>query len=173
MIAIGRAFRYVTSSAPIIRQASSNDGIQLNISQALQAICPTLDEIDPRDKPHVQVMTPINQLPILHIKATHNNTMITITDHTGRTVAWTSAGAEGFKNARRGTTFAAQSTGTSAGLKSISLGYQRVKVQLKGMGPGRHYSLKGLQASGIDVAIIQDVTPIPHNGCKPRKAKRL
>lgn len=114
-----------------------------------------------------------DKLPIVHISCTHNNTILTITDHTGKVLAWTSAGAQGFKNARRGTTFAAQTAATAAAKKSRDLGFQKFRVKLKGPGPGRQPSLKGLEAGGLVLASIQDVTPVPHNGCRPKKARRL
>jgi small subunit ribosomal protein S11 len=115
----------------------------------------------------------LDNLPIIHVKATFNNTLYSITDSNGHVLAWTSAGAEGFRNARRGTTFAAETAGISAAKKAINLGFSKVRVKIKGIGPGRQSSIKGLEAGGVGIAVIQDVTPVPHNGCRPRKARRL
>ncbi|XP_064390367.1 uncharacterized protein LOC135338236 [Halichondria panicea] len=113
------------------------------------------------------------KLPIVHIKATYNNTIYTITDCEGKVLAWSTAGSAGFKNARRGTTFAAQSAAMAAAQKARQLGFQKVQVLIKGPGPGRQPSIKGLEGGGLQIVSVQDVTPVPHNGCRPRKARRL
>ncbi|KAL5482211.1 hypothetical protein EMCRGX_G022506 [Ephydatia muelleri] len=131
---------------------------------------------DPRDKRVASVKgtsTDMDKLPVMHIYTSYNNTIFTIADYTGRVLAWTSAGSEGFHNARRGTTFAAQSAAAAAARKASNLGLQRFRVQLKGPGQGRQSSLKGLEMGGLSIVSIQDVTPIPHNGCRPKKARRL
>lgn len=132
---------------------------------------------DPRDKVPTEVKTStprqVSELPIVHIQATHNNTIITLSDCKGRVLAWTSAGSLGFKGARKGTNIAGQEVGTEAARKAIKLGMKNFQVRLKGSGPGRKPSVKGLEMGGINVIAIQDVTPVPHNGCKPRKARRL
>lgn len=113
------------------------------------------------------------ELPIIHINATYNNTVVTITDHAGSTLGWKSAGGEGFKNARRGTNFAGQQAAIAAAKKAIDLGIKHVRVKIKGLGPGRKASVKGLELGGLNVFSVTDVTPIPHNGCRPRKVRRL
>ncbi|CAI8016481.1 30S ribosomal protein S11 [Geodia barretti] len=132
---------------------------------------------DPRDQVPTSVKTPtpqaVTELPIMHIKATHNNTIVTLSDAGGRVLAWTSAGAVGFKGARRGTNFAGQEAGAEAARKALKLGFKSFQVKLKGTGPGRKPSLKGLEMGGINIITLQDVTPVPHNGCRPRKARRL
>ncbi|XP_022086893.1 28S ribosomal protein S11, mitochondrial-like isoform X2 [Acanthaster planci] len=117
---------------------------------------------------------PYYELPVIHIKATYNNTHINITDHTGRrSYTRTTCGAEGFKNAKKGTTIAAQTVGISAAAKALEKGLKTVRVIVKGIGPGRQASIKGLQMGGLDIVSITDNTPIPHNGARPRKARRL
>ena len=113
------------------------------------------------------------ELPIVHVKATDNNTMCTVSDSHGTVLCWASAGSVGFKNARRGTTFAAESAGAATAEKAQKLGIQKVRVQVKGIGKGRQASIKGMEDGGLDIVSITDVTPVPHNGCRPRKARRL
>ncbi|CAB4040640.1 28S ribosomal S11, mitochondrial, partial [Paramuricea clavata] len=113
------------------------------------------------------------ELAIVHISATYNNTILTITDHAGSTLGWKSAGSEGFKNARRGTNFAGQQAAIAAAKKALDLGITQVRVKMKGLGPGRKSSVKGLELGGLSVFSVTDVTPIPHNGCRPRKVRRL
>ncbi|XP_038077935.1 28S ribosomal protein S11, mitochondrial-like [Patiria miniata] len=117
---------------------------------------------------------PYYRLPVIHIKATYNNTHINITDHTGkRSYTRTTCGAEGFKNAKKGTTIAAQTVGIAAATKALDKGLKTVRIVVKGIGPGRQASIKGLQMGGLDIVSITDNTPIPHNGARPRKARRL
>ena len=113
------------------------------------------------------------ELPIIHVNATYNNTILTITDHAGNTLGWKSAGSEGFKNARRGTNFAGQQAAIAAAKRALDLGITQVRVKVKGLGPGRKSSVKGLELGGLNVFSITDVTPVPHNGCRPRKVRRL
>ncbi len=110
---------------------------------------------------------------VAHIKATFNNTIITITDQQGNVVAWASAGSEGFKGSRKGTPFAAQVAATSAARKAIECGMRSVDVHIKGPGAGREAALRSLQTTGLSITLIRDVTPIPHNGCRPPKRRRV
>ncbi|MFN8543042.1 MAG: 30S ribosomal protein S11 [Candidatus Binatia bacterium] len=110
---------------------------------------------------------------VVHIHSTFNNTVITITDPQGNVVAWSSAGAVGFKGARKGTPFAAQVAAEAAARKAADLGMRQVSVMVKGPGAGRESALRALQAVGFNVTIIKDVTPIPHNGCRPPKRRRV
>ena len=109
---------------------------------------------------------------VAHVNATFNNTMITITDAQGNTIAWSSAGAQGFKGSRKSTPYAAQIAGEDAGRKAMDHGMQMLEVQVKGPGSGRESALRALQTVGFTITSIQDVTPIPHNGCRPRKRRR-
>lgn len=108
-----------------------------------------------------------------HIQSTFNNTIITITDLFGNAILWTSAGTQGFKGYRKSTPFAAQVAAEAAGKKAIEHGMREVNVYVKGPGPGREPAIRALQACGLEVKLIKDVTPIPHNGCRPRKMRRV
>ena len=110
---------------------------------------------------------------IAHVNASFNNTMITITDLQGNTIAWSSAGSQGFKGSRKSTPYAAQIAGEDAGRKAMVHGMNTLEVQVKGPGSGRESALRALQAVGFTITVIQDVTPIPHNGCRPRKRRRV
>ena len=108
-----------------------------------------------------------------HIQSTFNNTIITITDNVGATVVWASAGTSGFKGARKGTPFAAQLAAKDAATKAREFGVRYVDVRLKGPGAGRESSIRAMQAAGLEIKSIKDVTPIPHNGCRPPKRRRV
>lgn len=110
---------------------------------------------------------------IAHIKATFNNTYITITDLAGETICWASAGTVGFKGSRKSTPFAAQRAATNAAEKAQKFGVREVEIKVKGPGSGRESAITALQAAGLDVKAIEDVTPLPHNGCRPRKRRRV
>jgi small subunit ribosomal protein S11 len=110
---------------------------------------------------------------IVHVQASFNNTTVTITDADGNTVAWSSAGAIGFKGSRKGTPFAATQAALSAGNAAKGYGMRSVEVRVKGPGAGRESAVRALQNVGLDVKSIRDVTPIPHNGCRPPKRRRV
>jgi small subunit ribosomal protein S11 len=110
---------------------------------------------------------------VAHIHSTFNNTIITITDAVGNVVAWSSAGSVGFKGSRKGTPFAAQLAAEAAAKKAMDFGMRSVQVFVKGPGAGRESALRSLQAAGFAVSVIKDVTPIPHNGCRPPKRRRV
>lgn len=110
---------------------------------------------------------------VAHIKATFNNTMISITDPDGGVLAWASAGKTGFKGSRKGTPFAAQMAGKDAGSMARESGVRTLEVLVKGPGGGRESAIRALQATGMTVKSIKDATPIPHNGCRPRKRRRV
>jgi len=110
---------------------------------------------------------------IAHIQASFNNTLVTICDPEGNVVTWSSAGRIGFKGSRKGTPFAAQVAGSNAAQQARDWGMRSADVQVKGPGSGRESAIRALQASGIEVKSIKDVTPIPHNGCRPRKRRRV
>jgi small subunit ribosomal protein S11 len=110
---------------------------------------------------------------IAHIKATFNNTNVTITDLDGNTLVWATAGTAGFKGSRKSTPFAAQITAQEAAAKAMELGLREVKVFVKGPGAGRESAIRALQAAGLEVTLIRDVTAIPHNGCRPPKRRRV
>ena len=108
-----------------------------------------------------------------HIKSTFNNTIITITDAQGNTIAWSSAGAQGFKGSRKSTPYAAQVAGEVVGKAAMEHGMKTLEVEVKGPGSGRESALRALQSVGFNITAIRDVTPIPHNGCRPRKRRRV
>ena len=110
---------------------------------------------------------------IAHVNATFNNTMITIADAQGNTIAWSSAGASGFKGSRKSTPYAAQMAAEDAGRKAMEHGMKTLEVMVKGPGSGRESALRALGAAGFVITAIKDVTPIPHNGCRPRKRRRV
>ena len=110
---------------------------------------------------------------IAHIKSSFNNTVITITDLQGNNVSWSSAGAVGFKGSRKSTPFAAQLAAEAAARVAMEYGMRQVEVYVKGPGAGREAAIRSLQAAGLEVNLIKDVTPIPHNGCRPPKRRRV
>ena len=110
---------------------------------------------------------------VVHIQSTFNNTIITITDLSGNVVAWSSAGTQGFKGSRKSTPFAAQVAAEDAVKKAKEHGMRRVQVYVKGPGSGRESALRSLQVAGLSISLIRDVTPIPHNGCRPPKRRRV
>lgn len=110
---------------------------------------------------------------IAHIQSTFNNTIITITDMSGNSVCWSSAGSMKFKGSRKGTPFAAQMAGEDAARKAIDQGMKSIQVYVNGPGSGRESALRALQSAGFQITLIKDVTPIPHNGCRPPKRRRV
>ena len=110
---------------------------------------------------------------IAYIKATFNNTIVTMTDAGGDVICWATAGTVGFKGSRKSTPFAAQIAAESAGKEAISLGLKKVEVWVKGPGSGREAAIRSLQAAGLEITAIKDVTPIPHNVCRPPKRRRV
>jgi len=110
---------------------------------------------------------------VAHINATFNNTVVTITDVQGNSIAWSSAGGQGFKGSRKSTPYAAQVAAEDAGRKAMDHGMKTLEVEVKGPGAGRESALRALQAVGFTITAIRDVTPIPHNGCRPRKRRRV
>ncbi len=110
---------------------------------------------------------------IAHVKATFNNTVITITDMYGNTLVWASTGTAGFQNSRQSTPFAAQRTAERVAENAMKMGMREIEVRVKGPGGGRESAVRGLQAAGLTIKAIEDVTPLPHNGCRPRKRRRV
>ena len=113
------------------------------------------------------------ELGVAHVQATFNNTIVTISDINGNSVTWSSAGAQGFKGSRKSTPFAAQVAAEKAGRKAMDMGMKKLEVHVKGPGAGRESSIRALQAIGLEITLIRDKTPIPHNGCRPRKRRRV
>jgi small subunit ribosomal protein S11 len=110
---------------------------------------------------------------VAHVNASFNNTMITITDAQGNTIAWSSSGSAGFKGSRKSTPYAAQMAADAAARKAAEHGVKTIEVEVKGPGSGRESALRALQAAGFTITSIKDVTPIPHNGCRPPKRRRV
>jgi small subunit ribosomal protein S11 len=113
------------------------------------------------------------QSGIAHIQASFNNTIVTITDMSGNAVVWASSGNQGFKGSRKSTPFAAQRAGETAARKAMEHGMRQVDVYVNGPGSGRESAIRSLQAAGLRINLIRDVTPIPHNGCRPPKRRRV
>lgn len=107
-----------------------------------------------------------------HIHSTYNNTIVTITDNEGNVISWASAGTLGFKGSKKSTPFAAGMSAEAAGKAAVESGMKKVKVEVKGLGPGRETAIRSLQTAGLEITEIDDVTPIPHNGCRPPKRPR-
>ena len=110
---------------------------------------------------------------IAHIQSTFNNTIVTISDTSGNVISWASAGSSGFKGAKKGTPFAAQTAADSAARRAIDNGMRQVEVMISGPGAGRETAIRALQGCGLEITLIRDVTPIPHNGCRPPKRRRV
>lgn len=119
-----------------------------------------------REKKNVQV-------GIAHIQASFNNTIVTVTDINGNVIVWSSSGNQGFKGSRKSTPFAAQRAAEAAARKAMEYGMRQIDVYVKGPGSGRESAIRALQATGLKVNLIKDVTPIPHNGCRPPKRRRV
>lgn len=110
---------------------------------------------------------------VVHIQSTFNNTIVTITNLTGDTISWASAGSTGFKGARKGTPFAAQTAAEKASLDALNSGLKGVDILVKGQGSGRETAIRSIEGTGLEILSIQDITPVPHNGCRPRKRRRV
>jgi small subunit ribosomal protein S11 len=121
----------------------------------------------------VKKRTHVDSNGVAHIKATFNNVIVTITDIYGNTVSWSSAGKNGFKGSRKNTPFAAQVSAEAAGKEAYDLGMRKIEVFVKGPGSGREAAIRALNTAGLVISSIKDVTPIPHNGCRPPKKRRV
>lgn len=110
---------------------------------------------------------------VVHIQSTFNNTIVTVTDLKGNSIAWASAGSAGFKGTRKGTSFAAQIAAKKATTQAIDSGLKKVKVLVKGRGPGRETAIRALQTTGVKIVSIKDITPVPYNGCRPPNRRRV
>jgi|TARA_B100000809_G_scaffold236426_1_gene255459 small subunit ribosomal protein S11 len=113
------------------------------------------------------------QVGVVHIQSTLNNTIVTITDIKGNTISWASAGSTGFKGARKGTPFAAQTAAEKASFDAAGMGLKKVEIIVKGQGSGRETAIRSVKSAGLEITSIKDVTPIPHNGCRPPKRRRV
>ena len=115
----------------------------------------------------------VGSVGVAHIKSTFNNTIVSISDTSGNTIVWGSAGNVGFKGTKKGTPFAAQLAAETVARKAVEAGVKEVSVLVKGPGAGRETAIRALQGAGLEISAIKDVTPIPHNGCRPRKKRRV
>jgi small subunit ribosomal protein S11 len=110
---------------------------------------------------------------LAYIQSTFNNTIVTIADPKGEVISWASSGSSGFKGAKKGTPFAAQTAAESAGRRAVEQGMRQIQVMVSGPGAGRETAIRALQGSGLEITLIRDITPIPHNGCRPPKRRRV
>ena len=115
----------------------------------------------------------VPEVGVAHIQATFNNTIVSITDLSGNVISWSSAGAQGFKGSRKSTPFAAQVAAEKAAIKARDMGMKKLEVCVKGPGPGRESAIRSLSNTGMEITVIRDKTPMPHNGCRPRKRRRV
>ncbi len=128
---------------------------------------------DPKKRRTKKKTRQVDSNGVVHIKATFNNTIVTITDMNGKAISWASAGKVGFKGSKKSTPFAAQLAGNNAAKEALDQGLRKVEVWVKGPGSGREAAIRSLSAAGLEVVLIRDVTPIPHNGCRPPKRRRV
>jgi len=128
---------------------------------------------DPKRKKAKKKGRKAEAMGVAHIKATFNNTIISISDKNGNVISWSTAGRSGFKGSKKSTPFAAQLAAQTSAKEAIEAGVRRVEVWVKGPGSGREAAIRSLQASGLEIVAIKDVTPIPHNGCRPPKRRRV
>jgi small subunit ribosomal protein S11 len=128
---------------------------------------------DPKRKKSKKKGRKVDAMGVAHIKATFNNTIVAISDRNGNTISWSSAGRSGFKGSKKSTPFAAQLAAQSSAKEAIEAGVRKVEVWVKGPGSGREAAIRSLQAAGLEIVAIKDVTPIPHNGCRPPKRRRV
>lgn len=115
----------------------------------------------------------IPEMGVVHINSTFNNTIVTVSDAEGKTIAWSSGGAVGFKGTKKGTPFAAQVAAQNVARKVMDMGMRTVMVYVKGPGSGRESAIRAVQVAGLGIKVIKDITPIPHNGCRPKKRRRV
>jgi small subunit ribosomal protein S11 len=128
---------------------------------------------DPKKRRTKKKVRKVEAVGVVHIQATFNNTIISITDPRGRVVSWNSAGRVGFKGSKKSTPFAAQQAASTSAKEALDMGMRKVEIQVKGPGSGREAAIRSISATGLEVISIRDVTPIPHNGCRPPKRRRV
>ena len=128
---------------------------------------------DPKKKKTKKKVRLVDTSGTVHIKATFNNTIVTITDSNGKAISWGSAGKVGFKGSKKSTPFAAQMAASEAAKEAMDMGLRKVEVWVKGPGSGREAAVRSISAAGLEITMIKDVTPIPHNGCRPPKRRRV
>src|SRR5436190_10443541 len=138
-----------------------------------QTQAPAGDKAATAPAPRVKKVKRSVSKAVIHVKATFNNTIVTVTDTQGNTLCWASAGSIGYKGSRKSTPFAAQRAAERAGEQASKFGVKEVEVRVKGPGSGRESAVRALKQSGVEIKSVEDVTPMPHNGCRPRKRRRV
>ncbi len=128
---------------------------------------------DPKKRRTKKKVRKVDAVGVVHVKASFNNTIISITDPKGRVVCWNSAGRSGFKGSKKSTPFAAQQAAATSAKEALDMGMRKVEIMVKGPGSGREAAIRSVSAAGLEVTSIKDVTPIPHNGCRPPKRRRV
>lgn len=128
---------------------------------------------EPKKRKAKKKVKKVDAFGVVHIKASFNNTLISISDPRGRVVCWNSAGRAGFKGSKKSTPFAAQQAAATSAKEALDMGMRKVEIQVKGPGSGREAAIRSISAAGLEVTSIKDVTPIPHNGCRPPKRRRV
>ena len=128
---------------------------------------------EPKKRKAKKKVKKVDAVGVVHIKASFNNTLISISDPRGRVVCWNSAGRAGFKGSKKSTPFAAQQAAATSAKEALDMGMRKVEIQVKGPGSGREAAIRSISAAGLEVTSIKDVTPIPHNGCRPPKRRRV
>ena len=128
---------------------------------------------DPKKRRTKKKVRKVEAIGVVHVLASFNNTIISITDPRGRVVSWNSAGRSGFKGSKKSTPFAAQQAAATSAKEALDMGMRKVEIQVKGPGSGREAAIRSISATGLEVTSIKDVTPIPHNGCRPPKRRRV
>jgi small subunit ribosomal protein S11 len=128
---------------------------------------------EPKKRKTKKKIKKVDAFGVVHIKASFNNTLISISDPRGRVVCWNSAGRAGFKGSKKSTPFAAQQAAATSAKEALDMGMRKVEIQVKGPGSGREAAIRSISAAGLEVTSIKDVTPIPHNGCRPPKRRRV
>ncbi len=128
---------------------------------------------DPKKRRTKKKQRKVDAVGVVHVKASFNNTIISISDPKGRVVCWNSAGRVGFKGSKKSTPFAAQQAAATSAKEALDMGMRKVEIQVKGPGSGREAAIRSISATGLEVMSIKDVTPIPHNGCRPPKRRRV
>ncbi|KAL2791071.1 28S ribosomal protein S11, mitochondrial isoform c [Daubentonia madagascariensis] len=163
----------IHTGAPELQDAAAKQEVEEKATAPSRSSFSIYPPIPGEESPLRWAGKKFEEIPIAHIKASYNNTQIQVVSATNQPLARTSCGTEGFQNAKKGTGIAAQTAGIAAAVKATGKGVTHVRVVVKGLGPGRLPAIKGLTMGGLEVISITDNTPIPHNGCRPRKARRL
>uniref|UniRef100_H0WQK4 Small ribosomal subunit protein uS11m n=2 Tax=Otolemur garnettii TaxID=30611 RepID=H0WQK4_OTOGA len=172
-VMVGTPVRTIHTRTPELQDAAAKQEVEVKTAAPSRSSFSIYPPILGEESPLRWAGKKFEEIPIAHIKASYNNTQIQVVSAANQPLARTSCGTEGFRNAKKGTGIAAQTTGIAAAAKAAVKGVTHIRVVVKGLGPGRLSAIKGLTMGGLEVISITDNTPIPHNGCRPRKARRL